>query len=64
MEDSTSAVTLGVAMKQVEAESRVLSAALAEGAVRDLSHEELGELVAAGRAAPGPDRRGDAGRGR
>ena len=37
-------------MKQVESESRVLSAALAEGAVRDLCHEELGELVAAGRA--------------
>ena len=50
MEDSTSAVTLGVAMKQVESDSRVLSAALGEGAVRDLSHEELGELVAAGRA--------------
>src|SRR5215207_9275061 len=50
MEDSTSAVTLGVAMKQVESDSRALSAALADGAVRDLSHEELGELVAAGRA--------------
>ena len=62
MEDSTSAVTLGVAMKQVESESRVLSAALGGGAVRDLSHEELGELVAAGRA-PGPDRRGAAGGG-
>src|SRR5829696_9326777 len=50
MEDSTSAVTLGVAMKQVEAESVTLAAALAEGAVRDLSHEELGELAATGRA--------------
>src|SRR5215218_10587442 len=50
MEDSTSAVTLGVAMKQVESDSRALSEALADGAVRDLSHEELGELVVAGRA--------------
>ena len=50
MEDSTSAVTLGVAMKQVESDSRALSAALADGAVRDLSHEELGELAATGRA--------------
>ncbi|HTE72085.1 MAG TPA: DUF222 domain-containing protein, partial [Actinomycetes bacterium] len=50
MEDSTSAVTLGVAMKQVESDSRALAAALADGAVRDLSHEELRELVATGRA--------------
>jgi hypothetical protein len=41
---------LAVAMRQVEADSRVLAAALANGAVRDLSHQELGELVATGRA--------------
>src|SRR5215218_3918388 len=51
MEDSTTTVTLGVAMKQVESDARVLSAALAGGSVRDLSHGELGELVAAGRRA-------------
>ena len=51
MDHSTDAPPeLPVAMKQVEADARVLSAALAEGAVRDLSHEELGELVAVGRA--------------
>ena len=38
---------LAVAMKQVEAETVTLAAALAGGSVRDLSHHELGELVAA-----------------
>jgi hypothetical protein len=42
---------LSVAMKQVESDTQVLSAALAGGSVRDLSHDELGELVAAGRRA-------------
>jgi len=40
---------LPVAMKQVESETATLAAALADGSVRDLSHDELGELVAAGR---------------
>ena len=42
---------LAVAMKRVESDTEGLSAALAGGSVRDLSHEELGELVAAARRA-------------
>ena len=51
MDHSTAAPpALPVAMKQVEADTEVLAAALAGGSVRDLTHDQLGELVAAGRA--------------
>ena len=42
---------LAVAMKQVEADAKILTAALGGASVRDLSHDQLGELVAAGRRA-------------
>jgi hypothetical protein len=47
VEDSTSVVALGVAMKQVESAVEVLVGSVTDGAVRDLSHEELGDLVSA-----------------
>ncbi|HET9945733.1 MAG TPA: hypothetical protein VFR56_08770, partial [Actinomycetes bacterium] len=51
MDHSTAAPpALSVAMKQVESDTEVLAAALAGGSVRDLTHDQLGELVAAGRA--------------
>ena len=51
MGDSTgAAVTAPVAVKQVESAVEVLVGSVTGGAVRDLSHEELGDLVTAVRA--------------
>ena len=52
MDQSTAAPPdLSAAMKQVEADAKILTAALGGASVRDLSHDQLGELVAAGRRA-------------
>jgi len=52
MDHSTGALlTPAVAMKLVEADTAALTVSLADGAVRDLSHDELTELVAVGRRA-------------
>jgi hypothetical protein len=52
MDQSTGTpLTPAVAMKLVEADTATLSASLADGAIRDLTHDELTELVAAAHRA-------------